>query len=830
MDERWSGSVSDAAARGLVVYVMRSISWLDFLCLDFLLKRYGLPLVHFANDLGLWILEPFGKGERRLSLRRQVPEENALRKTLQDKASALLFLRRPPSLAAKARRGETPNEDLIKVLVAEQRASEQPILLVPQTFVWTKLPPNRQRGLLDMLFGPSEWPGRLRVLTQFILNYRNVLLRSGKPFDLSAFVEAHRDLSDERIAEKIRYALLRRLERERTLVLGPIKKGPARLRDEILRSPRVRKHMQSAMRTTGKALAAIQKEASRDLKKLIAAPSSTVLAMLHRMCEWVWHKIYDGLVVDKEGLAKVREAARQGTLVFLPSHKSHMDYIVLDDVLYANAILPPLVAAGDNLSFWPIGPILRRAGAFFIRRSFRGSKLYSALVDAYIRKIIVEGFNLEFFIEGGRSRTGKLLMPKFGLLSMVVDAIVTLRNKKVFFVPIYIGYERIIEEESYQHEVSGGEKRKENFSEFLKSTRVLRSRYGRLYVEFGQILDFDQVAQQYKLKRNPELPQSVSPRDLSPSMRRALVQHLAHRVAYEINNVTVLTPASLVALALLLHEKRGIHYSEVLRLCDTLLVLLREKGVRLSEPLEDEQGKLRDDAVAGALSLFVDSRLVTQHGDSEDPILSVPEERRVALEYYKNNILHFFVPRALNAVALLAGGKTEVDAAKLKDRVLNLSKFFKHEFIFRVGVSFETAFEEELRGMIDRGEFQRKGDMLVIGEGEAAARLSLYASMIRSYLESYFLAVRASQFLIKGPMTHKEWSKRALAMGQRMYLSGEIQRRESLSRPNLDNALKAMRDHHLVALESSNEINPGKFLKSMQDVQKSEQYIKKFII
>lgn len=821
-----------AADTGTVVYVMRSLSWLDFLCLDFLLKRYGLPLVHFVTDLGLWILEPFGKGDRRLSLRRQVPEVLALKKTLEHGASALLFLRRPPRFAKSRRRSEQMNVDLFQTLVQMQRELNRPILVVPQAFVWTKLPPHHRRSVFDVFFGPSESPGRIRVFFQFLLNYRNVLLRSGQPFNLQEFVEQHRDLSDIELSDKVRYALFRRIERERMLVLGPTKKTSQRLRDEILRSPRVQKHIHSAARSARKSIQAVTREADKDLRKMIAAPDPYVLGMLHRFCTWLWHKIYDGVVVDQEGIERLREAARRGTLVLLPSHRSHIDYMVLDDVLYTNAMNTPLIAAGDNLNFWPIGSVLRRAGAFFIRRSFRGRKLYSALVDAYIRKLIVEGFNIEFFLEGGRSRTGKLLMPKFGLLSMVVDAVLALRNKKVFFVPIYIGYDRIIqiEERAYEHEVGGGDKRKESFGDFLKSSKVLQSKYGRLYVEFGKILDFDQVASEYKARRHKGDVIPSESRELTPAVRRAVVQHLAYRTAYETSQVTVVTPTALLALVLLQHEKRGMRFDELLLSSATVIGLLKKLGARISAPILSPKDSMYRDAIAQALQLFVQGHMIDLSGEGDGAVYSVPEERRIALEYYKNNILHFFVPQGLIALALLPYKGTPVAKAKLRDSVKELSRFFKYDFVFRVGVDFDTAFDDVLQRMISGNEVVEKDGMCGISQAAEAAHLELYAGMLQSFLESYRLAARGTTFLFKGKVSVKDWLKRTLALGQRMYLSGEIRRREALSRPNLESALQLLKDQHWVQADATQSLMAGAMLKDKTDADKVEHQIAKYLI
>ena len=307
VDENWSRGVREAASQGVVVYVMRSLSFLDFLCLDFLLKKFGLPLVRFVNDLGLWILEPFGKGERRLSLRRQIPEAEALERTVGDGFSALLFLRRPPKLGTKARRGRDLDVDLIATLVGKQRVCSQPILLVPQTFVWSKQPETATPSLLDLLFGPVQWPGRVRVFFQFLLNYRDAKLRSGEPFDLQAFLEKNPDLTDAEAADKVRYALLRRMERDRAVVLGPTKKATARIQDELLRSPRVRGHIEATPRKRGSLLPGRGGRATRSSESSAQNKASTWSTLMHRVAHMdVVDQIYDGVVLDKEGLERVR--------------------------------------------------------------------------------------------------------------------------------------------------------------------------------------------------------------------------------------------------------------------------------------------------------------------------------------------------------------------------------------------------------------------------------------------------------------------------------------------------------------------------------------------
>lgn len=813
IDERWSGSVRESAASGVVVYVMRSISLLDFLCLDYLVKRFRLPLVRFVNDLGLWILEPFGRGGRRLRRRRQIPQEEALAKVLHEQESALLFLRRNPSWGERPT-GQGLDVDLLRTLVEQQRKLDRPIRIVPQTFVWTQRPPNKEPTLVDLLFGPSEWPGRLRVFLRFLLNYRNAQLRSGEPFDVREFLEAHQDLTDAEAADRIRYALLRRIERERQVVLGPAKKTASRIREELIRSPRVRRHIEAAAQEQNKPVAAIERQADRELQQLAAIMDPNMIALFRRVLRWVFTRIYDGFVVDTEGIERVREAARRGPMILLPSHKSHVDYLVLSYMLADYAVSPPLIAAGENLSFFPLGWFLRRAGAFFIRRSFRGRKLYSQLVNAYLRKILVEGWHVEFFLEGGRSRTGKLLAPKLGLLSMVVDAGLRLPSQKLSFVPISIGYERIIEQGAYTHELSGGEKKPEGVGGLLRTPRVLRSRYGRLYIQFGEIFELEDLLEEAARLRGDDGGTDL--RELRPPERRALINRIAHRVTYEIDRATIVTPAALVASALMSHERRGMTHEELVERCAVLLAALQRQGARIaptvirddSQLVAPDRGAqaaiarelLRVESLEETLALFADAKLVTTVEADGTRIHSVPDERRLALEYHKNAVLHFFVPSALISAALgLEDGA--IPEAALRERVSSLSRLFKYEFMYRADASFDEIFDDALAKMIEAQEIVREGGGLVRTEGSL---VPVYARMLRTYFEAYRLAGLALDQLEEGSATkRKDWIKHALARGQKLFLAGEIELRESLCTPKLENAISAFHDEGLVRADQS---------------------------
>lgn len=809
VDESWVQDVRRLSQQGTVVYVLRSLNFIDFFALDHLTKRYGLPQVRFANDLGLWVLNPMGKGWLNAILPRPgVTPSDELRDAIERGGSAALFLKRPPGVldvaaGASGGRGLKEGDELVRTLIDLQREQEKPILLVPQVFVWTKQPDTRGTRRLDFLLGPREWPSPARTVGQFFSNYRHVALKAGEPLDLSEFIESSNGASDAVRVRRVTYAILRRLERERRSVTGPAGKAPDRVRMEILRSPRLRKVIASLAGARPSDRYVLTGRALNMLKQLQATQDMGTIKGLEVIFDRVFHRIYAGIEYDKADLERVRAAAKEGTLVLLPSHKSHIDYLILSYVFNEENLQLPLIAAGDNLNFFPLGGIFRRGGAFFIRRSFKGDRLYAAVVDAYIRRLIRDGYPIELFLEGGRSRTGKLLAPKFGLLNMIVDAALGVTQRRAYFVPVSIGYERVVEASSYQHELSGGEKPKEDAAGLLKTTEILRHRYGRINLSFGQILTLDEIRDE--LGHDPE-------QALTPAMRRATVTRLGNRVMDEINRVAAVTPGTLAALSLLSHEKRGILHEELVDRCAKLLGVLVKLGARISPTIATSSGALRPEAIREAVQMFVDAEMLEAHlpGEpeatrkrqvraGEGVIYTTVSDRRLTLDTSKNFIVHFFVERALVAIAMLVPPGPPVGVATVRERVQNLSRLFKHEFRFRADAPFDEIFAETLEAMTEGGVIALTPEgQLTAGTGSGGWSgdewLRTYAAIVQSFLEGYRVAARGLTLLAKGSMTEKDLVKRALATGNRMFLAGEIERREAVSKPVIQNAYLALLD------------------------------------
>ncbi|HEX2732687.1 MAG TPA: 1-acyl-sn-glycerol-3-phosphate acyltransferase [Polyangiaceae bacterium] len=816
LHDNWLEQQRQYATGATVVHVLRSTSFVDFLALDQLMHVHSLPPIRFANDLGLGVFNPLARDaiSNVFARTRPAPADRLIDALEQPGSAALLFLRRAPGVldiaarGARLRRGIRDGDELIDALVALQRASDRPILLVPQIFLWTRRPDTRGTRPLDALLGPREWPSSMRVLGQFLSSYGNGSLRSGAPLNLKEFLEEWPDASEATLRNKLAYSMLRRLERERRSITGPVDKAPDRVRQEILRSRRFQNALGKLAATPEQRRNALE-QANLMLQKMQALPDG---GRTHRALEVVldriFQRIYHGLDVDQEGLKRLAELNREGTFILLPSHKSHIDYLVVSYVFFKAKLPLPLIVAGENLSFFPMGGIFRRGGAFFIRRTFGSDRLYTAVVDAYVRRQIKDGYAIELFLEGMRSRTGKLLMPKFGLLSMIVSAVLGQDSRNVFFVPISIGYERIVEAESYRKEISGGDKVQEDAAGLLSATDVLRHRYGRINLQFGTPQTLKEIALQL----------GFSLQSLTPKQTRNLVVRLGNNVMDEIARVTAVTPGALTALALLNHHRRSITHDKLVLHCERLLSILHAMGARSAPGLATNTGVLRREAIRGAVQMFLDANLIDAHATQEPSarrskaakppagsgsVYTIIDSKRVELDTSKNIIIHFFAERALLATAMLAEARGSIDKAALQNRVQYLARLLKNEFRIGTDSELDATVDRCIGAMVVCGELEFTADgNLQPGPGHDGWSghkwLLAYAAMTRNFLEGYRILARTLSALLDGALPDKELVRKAIATGQRMVQAGEIERPEAVSKPVLQNAVQAFTDQSVL--------------------------------
>lgn len=776
--------------RGRVVHVMRTSAWLNYLYLAWALVRRGLPPVRAAVNLRPWPFKPWRRTAQRGSIQLRLAYARRHR------GSGLVFLKRA---ALGSARGRSPKLDPFPELVALARAGDEPVYLVPELLAWEASSSRLKPTLTDFVFGGHDAPGLLHTLLGFWRNHPRAQLRLGEPVDLAQYVQQHPDDSDERLARKVRGALHHHLAREARAVFGPPFKHTHRIIGETLRDRDLRRELEALAARAGRRPEAVFREAKKHLNAIAARPDPTVIALAAPLATLLFRRLYDGIEVDEAGLERALKAASRAPLVFCPSHKSHVDYVVMHWLLWSRGYAVPRVAAGANLAFFPLGTFFRRVGGYFLRRSFKDDRIYAATFKAYVRKLVREGAPQEFFLEGGRSRTGKLLAPKLGLLGWQVEAVLDGARDDLMFVPVSIDYEKVIESRSYSQELAGAEKKPEDLKALLQAPKVLASRYGRIHLNFDEPISVRELAASRGLALD----------SVDGEQRKSLVRALGHRILYGISRVSTVTPQALVAAALLAHRHRGATSEELSERIGLLRQLAEEQSARLSPAL---RGAPSDPTVMGAVQDavrgFAGDGLVHLEEAKGQAIFLAVEEQRPQLSFYKNTLMNLVAPRSVVATALLASG--EAPLAVVRESALFLSRLFKLEFIYRVGAPFEALFEENVERLERAGLAIRRQETLgVAPEPHSRPQLEFFSDLLRDFLESYYLAALALEDLsANGPTERRAFVKAALETGRSQLLTGGIQTAEALSRTTLENAVAYFVEQRIL-VEQDNRVALG---------------------
>jgi len=782
------------SGRGRLVYVMQSASVLHYLFMNFWCLRLQLPLAAYGNGVPAFVLfQPPGRLLRAL-LRRTfregggageaVPLAALVRRTLEDRKSLVLFLRHSRLFRQG---GNTEPAAFLRVLLDVQTAVPDPVYLVPVGIVWGRKPVKVQRSLLDVALGDKETPGFVRQVLMLLRYSRHSVATLGQVVDLKAFRKENAHVEEDLLRKKIRWSLHRELSLAGRQITGPRLKPRRYIIQSILSSMRLRTLAREMARSEGTSFDRVMRRASRFAHEIAADYNIAYIEFLDWVLTWVWNNIYSGLSVDRNGIESVKRASRNGSLILLPSHKSHIDYLVLSYAFYHNDLPPPHIAAGVNLSFWPLGRIFRKAGAFFIRRTFRGQELYTAVFQTYIKWLQKEGYVQEFFLEGTRSRTGKFIHPKLGMLSMELDIFAEGVAEDLYLVPISISYEKVVEESSYTSESGGGKKNREGFWGLLKSRKFLKKKYGRVYIQFGEPLSVREHLQDRR----------VEYARLGEGGRKRVAEELALRTAFSINQVTTVTPSALVATVLLNHARRGITREEVHRRASFLFSLLQDLEARTSPTLLNLRW-----AVDEALGVFAADKAVQPWEDAEGTIYTLEEGQRLPLNFYKNNIIHFFLPAAFCASVFRLEHARRLEEATLRRGMEFLFRLFGREFILPAEGALQIHLDLAERLLIhNRGVLAQdaSGAWSVLQE-EPVAYL---AALVLNFFESYALLLRAAEAIdASAGCDEKGLIKEVMDAGNRLYRRGELLRSESRSVFVFRSALARMQELGLLRREA----------------------------
>ncbi len=498
--------------------------------------------------------------------------------------------------------------------------------------------------------------------------------------------------------------------------------------------------------------------ASHYIKEIAADIDQRVIHVVSWILSRVFRSLYDRIHIDPARIEELKATSKQGPLILVPNHRSHVDGFLLSYLLHHHGMTVPHIAAGKNLSFWPLGPIFRRGGAYFIRRTFRGNAVYRAVLETYLRVLVESGVSQEVFIEGGRSRSGKLGPPRMGMITLLLTAAQTANIRHMTFVPVAISYNQVIEQRNYIDELRGKEKRNERPSDIIRATKYLRGpkhRYGDIHVRFGTPIHAD------------EIHGSI----------RERVGSIADHLCYEINRQMVVTPVSLVAASLLSHGRPGVTREEILDRANIFLVYLRHKG----SPLADRLTHDAEAALMEGLKHLLHMRLIAFHADHVTPYYSIRDDRRLDLDYVKNGVVHFFASLGMVAAFIV---KRSPEIFVPQDCVPEFElcqKLFANEFRFSTHTNAHERIRQLLEYLHDAG---------ALDPADHGRTLLAFTGLIENFVDSYRAGIEA---LLRMKLPQEERAVIALMEeeAKKMLLLGIIQRPEALSRWNMKNAIQS---------------------------------------
>jgi len=689
-----------------------------------------------------------------------------LEQAIQNRTVSLLSLVDPKGFT---RHFVYARKDPLQFLVETQGKMERPLYMVPLLVLYKQAPEREMASLGDIFFGYTDKSGLIRKIGAFFRYRKRAFIDFGRPLDLKTYLDQQpgdRDL--EEITADVRQMLIDSIDAQKRVVLGPIMKSRQQLKEKVLTDPDVT-HLLHSMTGEKKGQATqLRKNAGDYFDEIAADFNPAYVQFFHSALTRLWRRIFEGIDVDTAGLSVVREWARKGPLVFVPSHKSHIDYLILNYVLYLHHMHVPRIAAGKNLAFWPMGHIFRKSGAFFVRRSFKGARLYAEIFETYIKVLLQEGYSIEFYIEGGRSRSGKLILPKIGFLTILLKAFYEKYCDNLVFVPVSISYDRILEEQSLLKEVGGGEKESESFRHVLKARRFLKRKYGKIYIRFGTPVSFAAYLQE------------------NLGREKGIETNLAFEVVRSINRVTLVTPFALVSSAILAKHRRGFTLQELERSLEKLLRFLKANEIPLAATLASPKK-----TVLETLSLLINRKVATslEEVGGTQTFYNVEEEKKPELEYYKNSIIHYFIRHSFVAASLLTGTEEVKSLESITADYSTLRDLFKYEFVYDDETDPEKEVAAALEYFLETAFLKRD----VVDGGFRLTPLGfedlpLWAGLAKTFMESYWVATTFYLQHKKQRKKRADLVKDIHDLGHRLYKQGLIDHREALSRLNFENA------------------------------------------
>ena len=549
------------------------------------------------------------------------------------------------------------------------------------------------------------------------------------------------------------------LDKQRASMLGPDLSDRRNLVDKLVYSPAIKHAIEAEAAATGTSPREARLLAKSYANEMVNDYSHAIIRGFYKFLTWLWTQLYDG--VEVHHFERVRELAADYELVYVPCHRSHVDYLLLSYVIYKRGLSIPYVAAGDNLDVPVLGPILRGAVAFYIRRSFRGNALYTAVLREYMHTLITRNTPIEYFIEGGRSRSGRLLPPKMGMLAMTVHSQLRQSNKPVVFIPTYIGYERIMEGGTYIGELKGKPKESESLLGLLKVGRKIERIFGNVHLSFGTPLHLTDFMAKFDVPEN-SLPADRTDTPLDDKAS-AMVDNIGVKVMQHINKAAVVTPVSLLSLVLLSAPKSALDED----ICREQIALYQ--GLAQQLPYSSDT-VVTDMSPQQIIDYGIKLKLIERIPHILGDIIQIAGKQAALLSYFRNNILHVFI--LLSFLAALVARNGRIERSRLDNIAMQLYPFLQSElFLYYPAHGLADTLNKKVDSLIAHGLIVELGDgMLSVPEANSRCyqQLQVLATPVEQSLERYFMTLALLAQQGSGNLTENEVVDLCHLLGQRL--------------------------------------------------------------
>jgi len=784
--------LSEQLKKGRVIFAMVDGGFFEWLLLSSWCRSHGLGAVEVAN-------------RRRILLLSQ--PSFFFRFVFGRVSYADLFLndRRKPRLlclSGKERKKisvPTPTESLLSEVYARASASGElgGIVIVPVLIVWRRHVRGGARQLSEYLLGLSSRPNTFGKFWYLLRRRTDSSVKALAQIPLATKehlekLEGFDENGAMRAAKSARRRTLVSVQQEMRVLLGPRYHSPSLIKETVLRDPEVQNLITQIAEAEKVDRRQVMSRAYQNLTEIASDYRFRMIEVVYVFLSWLFSKVFDGLNAKDEQLQQVREIMKTKPVAFIPCHRSHLDYLVIPYLLFLHDMVTPHIAAGINLSFWPVGKLLRMGGAFFIRRTFRGDTLYQTVLTKYVHTLLMHRYNVKFFIEGTRSRSGKMLAPAYGMLKMVMEAYPAHVCEDVALIPVSICYDEIPEQGAYTRELGGGAKVKESAWELLRSRDIVRRRFGKVYVRMAPAI---YVRDLYKAE------------EPDPKLR---LQKAAFGICKSICDATPITPKSLVSTVFLCHRNPLLTLEEILRLSLRLADYVEHAGMELS--VSNRQALRR--AVEQTVRRLKKSGILLEIENV--PRRYVCESRkRTLLNFYKNNAIHC---TSLPGIALLSyyhawqserPGAPDHFLERFEARALELRDILKFEFFFNPRQEFLAELQHCAAFLFGAGtgatanaQAWAKHLAQVFPE---PSDVSVLTRVLGELLESY----RCFADFVRGSV-EASWEKKALLskavkFAQAQQQQGDVLFPESISVVNFGNALLYLENQKLVSVEKEGE-------------------------